>query len=104
MGELIALNRRLRRARYAQARREERAEHRHNCLVTSDLTRRAGGPIELRIDPRLYHDVHRVLGEPSCPRCPSCRAARVAGRIDRMPGRELVLALWRRAILEQLTP
>jgi hypothetical protein len=79
------LNRHLRRAHGARIRREERRELSHVCAV--EQAQRSAGVVGRvpGVTVVYYHDLHRVLGEPTCPRCPRCLWLRRVGRIDRKP-------------------
>jgi hypothetical protein len=99
MGQVVQMNRHARRARHAVRKREDRCEglHVEVCKAYRDAERR--GARSMRVSPELYHNVHRVLGEPSCPLCPTCVRLRREGRIDSVqPRRTLTLAAWSESI------
>ena len=94
------LNRRALRAHASKKRRDERHELQHACAIQR-LAGAAGVLHEVQVPILFFHDVHRVLGEPSCPRCPRCLKLRAAGRIDRAPhDRQGTLKEWQ-ALLER---
>jgi len=92
--------RRARRAYLAQRRREERQEAAHACRVHASARQAGVDPgQELSVGVLFFHDLHRVLGEPSCPKCPECLALKRDGRIEaNRPDRAEVLAYWERVI------
>jgi hypothetical protein len=97
--------RRQRRAYLAGRRRQEKRELAHACACARSA-RAAGVPesADLGVGILFFHDLHRALGEPSCPRCVECIALKREGRIDRArPGapRAEVLENWRRLLAAQ---
>lgn len=77
-------NRRDRRAYQAGRRREDKRELHHACAVASSA--RAAGvepDHDFGVSILFFHDLHRALGEVSCPKCPECTALRREGRLDR---------------------
>jgi hypothetical protein len=93
-------NRRDRRAHYAARRRQDRQEERHECCVKRSAI--ASGVLperDLAVPILFFHDLHRVLGEPSCPKCPECMALKRDGRIDHVrPDKAAVYAKWAEVI------
>jgi hypothetical protein len=89
------ISRQLRRSYISQRRRDERHELAHDCAVTRSAHAAGLKPdTELGLPILLFHDVHRALGEPSCPKCPECTALKKGARIDPRPAKERVLKKW----------
>lgn len=99
----VTISRKLRRSYIAQRRRDERKELSHACAVSRAATL-AGVKLEtdLALPILLFHDVHRALGEPSCPKCPECSALKKGARIDPRPPREIVMRKWQAVLDDHL--
>jgi hypothetical protein len=111
MGDVVQLpiNRASRRARFAVKKREDRALGRHQCKVEADAVRHGLNPNALhrigqqaiRVPPLMYHELHRILGEPHCPLCLRCGVLKRDARIERpQVDRALVLAAWEALLTE----
>jgi hypothetical protein len=93
------ISRQLRRAYISQRKRDEKKELSHECLVTRSAHAAGLKPdTELALPILLFHDVHRALGEPSCPKCPECSALKKGARIDPRPPKEQVLKKWQEVL------
>ena len=97
------ITRKLRRAYISQRKRDERKELSHDCAVTRSA--HAAGlndDTQVALPILLFHDVHRSLGEPSCPKCPECSALKKGSRIDPRPPKEAVLKKWQEVLSDHL--